>query len=346
VATGDLQATVDPLAVDDLTPLWDALVGGPTLVVHAGAHDLDIVHRHCGRLPTDVFDTQVAGGFLGKGDSTGYGNLVGAVLKQRVRGGEGYTDWSRRPLTDDQVDYALEDVRYLLALWGSLSADLEDRGRMQWAQEETARRFASIGDPVDPYETWRRVKDARKLRGKALAVLREITAWREERAVARDETRQRIVPDRVLIEVARRSLTDPGRIARLRGLHPGQAKAVAGPLADAVRRAEQVSKSDWPRWPAPPPSASDPRVDVFASLLHAVVRARAADLDLAPRLLGTRGDLEEFARRAIAGEAMDGVTLLDGWRRTAVGEELLAVLKGETAVRIVDRGAGPHLDVG
>src|SRR3990172_2229143 len=155
VGIDGLEATVDPLARDDLGPLWEALVGGPTVVVHAGLHDFDILYRQAGRLPARVFDTQVAAGFLGHGDTTGYGSLTGAVLRRVVRGGEGYTDWSRRPLSGDQLDYALEDVRHLLPLWRMLSGELETRGRTAWAGEEIARRFEGTGAPPRPRRSWR-----------------------------------------------------------------------------------------------------------------------------------------------------------------------------------------------
>src|SRR3990172_2422349 len=165
IALDGLEATVDPLAGPDLSSLWAALVAGPILVVHAGAHDLDILHRAAGRIPERVFDTQVAGAFLGFGDATGYGNLVGAALKERVRGGEGYTDWSRRPLSSEQAEYALEDIRHLLALWRALDTELERRGRREWGADEITRRLESVGEDGAPVEAWRRVTDARKLRG-------------------------------------------------------------------------------------------------------------------------------------------------------------------------------------
>ncbi|HEX5630124.1 MAG TPA: HRDC domain-containing protein, partial [Acidimicrobiia bacterium] len=335
VAIAGVEATIDPLGGADLRPLWAALVGGPMIVVHAGAHDLDILHRVAGSLPARVADTQVAGAFLGYGEAIGYGNLVSAALRHQVRGGEGYTDWSRRPLSAQQQEYALEDVRHLLGLWDALAADLEQRGRTAWAAEETVRRFATIGDDPEPSEAWRRVTDARKLKGRSLAVLREVAAWREREAMNKDLARQRLVPDRVLIEVARRGPTDPDQIGELRGLHPGQVKVLAAPLIDAVRRAGVIPEADWPRWDPPRPHAGDPRVDAIASLLHAVVRSRAREMDLASGLLGSRADLEESARLLLVGGLEDAdVPLLRGWRRAAVGEVVLRVLRGEVAVRV------------
>lgn len=340
VAGEGFEAIVDPLAVGDLRALWAAVVGGPLVVAHAAGHDFDILFHAAGRLPERVFDTQVAGAFLGYGDAVGYGNLVGAVLRQPVRGGEGYTDWSRRPLTGDQVKYALEDVQHLLALWQALRTQLAERGRVDWLADELTRRFTGIGEAVVPLEAWRRVADARKLKGRSLAVLREAAAWREKEAMNRDEGRQRLVPDRVLIEVARRAPTDPGQISDLRGLHPGQSKIVAGPLAEAVRRALAQPEAEWPRWPQARPFGGDPRVDAIASLLHGVIRSRAAAMDLAPGLLGTRSDVEEVARMLLAGELGDtsDVALLTGWRRTAVGDDILRVLRGEASVRVGQSG--------
>ncbi len=348
VGIPDLEATVDPLAGPDLVPLWRALVGGPVVVVHAGAHDLEIMRRFAGRLPSRVFDTQVAGAFLGFGDAAGYGNLVTAALGRRVQGGESYTDWSRRPLNPEQAEYALEDVRHLLDLWQVLEEGLARRGRTAWAEDEMTRRFESVGEEAVPTEAWRRVADSRRLRGKALAVLREVAAWREREAIQRDTSRQRLVPDRVLVEVARKGLTDVGQIGALRGMHPGQAKIVASPLAEAVRRTASLPEEDWPRWTPARPFAGDPRVDAVASLLHGVVRSRAVDMEIAPALLGTRGDLEELSRMLLAGELDGGaeVPLLAGWRRDAVGDLILRVLRGEVAVRVGRGPGGPHLEVG
>lgn len=347
VAVPDLEATLDPLAGADLAPFWEALVGGPVVVMHAGLHDMDILHRESGRFPAAVFDTQIAAGFLGYGDSVGYGNLVGAVLGRRVKGGEGYTDWSRRPLHTDQIDYALEDVRHLLEMHATLVAALEERGRTEWAADETARRLEKAGVDADPREAWRRVSDARKMKGKGLAILQEVAAWREEEAMRADRSRQHVVPDRVLVEVARRAPTDPAKIADLRGLHPGQVRAIAQPLTAAVRQALATPEDQWPRWPERQPFSGDPRIDAIGSVLNGVVRTRAADMDLAPGLLGTRGDLDEVARLALAGDLDTGdVPLLAGWRRDAVGEELLRVLRGEVSLRIAPTKDGPHLVVG
>jgi ribonuclease D len=346
VATDDgTEAVADPLATD-VAPLWEALAAAPLVLVHAGDHDLDLMHTAIGRIPATVFDTQVAAGFLGYGDSAGYGNLVQAALGRSVRGGEGYTDWSRRPLADTQVEYALEDVRHLHPLWETLAAGLDERGRTAWAAEETSERFGRIGVDPDPSEAWRRVKGSNRVKGKALAILQAAAAWREEEAMRSDETRRRVIPDQVLIEIARRAPTDPRQVGALRGLHGGQTRRVAGPIAEVVSRAARLPESEWPRRGARPKFAGDPSIDPIASVLHGVMRMQASALDLAPGLLATRSDLEELVRLRLAGEvATADLPLLHGWRRDAVGDDLIHLLEGAAAIRISVDGSGPGLTI-
>lgn len=336
LATDDLMALVDPLEVPDLGPLWDVVCGGPKIVVHAGSQDLEIVQRQAGRLPQRLFDTQVAAAFLGLGYSIGYSKLVEAALDESPARSEAYTDWSRRPLTDEQRQYALDDVRYLLAVARRLEEDLAHRGRLDWVAEETTKLLDGVCHTPDPDEQWRRVKGARGLSGRALVVLQEVTAWREREAIRRDIPRQRVLPDRVLTEIARRAPRDVGRIAKLRGIHPGEASRSGAKIVARVEAALSRPQGDWPRWPELPPLADDPSTDAAASLLDAVVRSRAQQMEIASRLLATRSDLTLLARLALAGgvEERDDLELLRGWRREAVGDDLLALLEGRTSVRL------------
>ena len=248
--------------------------------------------------PARVFDTQVAAGFLGYGDSTGYGNLTGAALNQSVRGGEGYTDWSRRPLSAEQIDYALEDVRHFARPVANLEAGLDKRGRTAWAEEETTRRFQGIGIDVDPADAWRRVADARKMRGRPRRIARDGGVARG-RGDAPRRGRQRLGARSRAHRGGRRAPADPAQIAALARTASRSGEGgrwVRWPKRCVARRS--VPEGEWPRWPPPRPFGNDPRVDAIASLLHGVVRSRAADMDLAPGLLGTRGDLEELADAA------------------------------------------------
>ena len=341
IAAGDVAAAVDPLTLSDVGPLWSFLAERK-VVVHAGATDLEIMHRLGGRLPAAVFDTQRAAAFLGYGDQVGYAKLVARVLGSGPQRAEGYTDWTRRPLTDAQVAYALDDVRPLVEVADRLRERPDAAGRTSWVREEQEAVLEGLVTETVPEQQWRRVSGARKLRGKPLAVLQDVTAWREREAQRRDVPRQHVVPDRVLIEVARRSPTTRRGVAELRGFHPREASRSAEPLAAVVRAASDRPKEDWPRWPEVPDGAGDPRVDMLASMFDAVVRDAAAGLELAPRLLATRGDLERLARTIVVGESAPDIPLLRGWRREAAGEVVMAVASGSAILRVQP---GPRIAV-
>lgn len=347
LASRDVLALVDPLAIPDLGPLWDRICGDSAIILHAGTQDLEIVQRLAGRLPERVFDTQIAAAFLGLGHSVGYARLIEAVLDETPNRSEAYTDWSRRPLTQEQQEYALDDVRYLLGCVDEMRRRLAALGRTEWVREETRRHLESICHTPDPREQWKRVKGARRLSGRALAVLQEVTAWRETEAISRDVPRQRVVPDRVLVELARRAPTSSGQIEKLRGLHPREAERSAQALARVIGIATELPRGDWPRWPELPPLPDDPNSDAVSSLLDAVLRARAQALELAPQLLATRSDLTLLVRFSLQSGGIreadaERIPLLQGWRRELVGEDLVAVLTGKRSVRV---GRDPELEI-
>ncbi len=350
IGTPELLALVDPLAVRDLSPLWAWLTGGVEVLLHAAAQDLEIVHRACGAVPRRHFDTQVAAAFLGYGDAVGYAKLVNRVLGVPLPRSEAYTDWSRRPLSAEQREYALDDVRYLPELAEALRGRLRERGRLDWLVEELEATAAAVTSEPDPEQQWRRVSGARALSGRSLAILREVTAWREREARRRNVPRGHVVPDRVLIEIARRAPSTQAQVERLRGMHPREAQRSAGRIVELVRRARDRPESEWPAWPPPPPFADDPRVDAIAALLDAWVRTRATELELSSRLLARRSDLERLALAALAGSldgegegAPQGPPLMRGWRARVIGRQLLEVLRGEATLGIESDEAGPHL---
>lgn len=349
LASREVLALVDPLVVEDLGPLWGVVCGGAEIVLHAGGQDLEIIQRLAGRLPARVFDTQLAAAFVGLGDSIGYARLVEAILGRGPKRSEAYTDWSRRPLTPAQQEYALDDVRYLLECADQVRERVAGMGRLAWVEEESRVRLAAVCHSPEAREQWRRIKGGRSLSGRALAVLQEAAAWREEEAIRRDVPRQRVLADRVLVEIARRAPRNPEQVAKLRGLHPREAQRSSGLIVALVQRAVQRLESEWPTWPELPPLADDPNVDAAASLLDAVVKARAERMQIASRLLATRADLTLLVRLALqdgaVGHGRDEPALLQGWRREFVGEDLLALLRGERAVRLRRGRDGLSLDL-
>lgn len=347
LATPDLLAVVDPLAVSDLRPLWDVVTGGAEIVFHAAGQDLEIIAALAGGVPARHFDTQVAAAFVGYGDSIGYSRLVDRVIGHTPGHSEAYTDWTRRPLSQDQIDYALDDVRYLLEIAEKLESELRETGREGWVREELSAVMATVRPEAEPDDMWRKVRGARGLRGRKLAVLQEVAAWREREAQARDIPRQRVVADRVLAEIAKRAPKQPAQIERLRGLHPREAQRSSKAILEAVRRGVDRPESEVPDWGTVAPHVKDARVEMIAALLDAVLRGVAAEMNLSSRLLANRRDLEALARYRLAGlQASPDLPVLSGWRRESVGEQLLQVLHGELAVVIAENESiGPQLQL-
>ena len=347
IATRDVLALVDPLACHDLSRLWEVLLGDALVVLHAGSQDLEIIQRLAGSVPPRLFDTQIASAFLGYGDSVAYSRMVDHLLGSGPGRSEAYTDWTRRPLTPEQHEYALDDVRYLLQCADLIRAGLRERGRESWAEEEIRLLADATCHSPDPREQWRRVAGAKRLSGRALAVLQEAAAWREEEAVRRDVPRQRIVPDRILAEIGRRAPRSPEQVEKLRGLHPREAARSAKTIADLVARGLARPEHDWPAWPDLPKGSTDPGVEALSSLLDALVRSRGRTAELSPRLLGTRADLTLAARLEMEGtlekRGPELLALFRGWRREMVGDDVIALMRGELNVSVERAKSGPRL---
>ncbi len=352
VGTPGLMATVDPLAVNDLAPLAELLAGEIVMLVHAGAQDLAILRRQLGVIPEQVFDTQIAAAFVGFGHSIAYSRLVEQCCSVKLKHSRAYTDWARRPLHDDQLEYALDDVRYMPTIHEKLSAALEQRGRSDWAQDEfRIAREAAMSD-VEPREQWRRLSGRKATRPRELAVLRELAAWREEEARRRDRPRQRIVADRVLLEIGRRRPKGPGELEGMRGMHPREAKRSGAAIVQAVRRGLEAPDDSLPRLPRTTRVENDPQVGVAAALADSYMKTRARKLDLAPQLLANRRDLEAVIRRmAHNGGSVDDIVddgdqpirLLQGWRRRVAGDDVVRLLAGQIGLRVRVRKGGVDL---
>lgn len=348
VAAGDVVGAIDPLECRRLDPLADLLSGDLELVLHAGEQDLPILSRAVGSVPGKVFDTQVAAAFLGHGQSIGYGRLVETCCGVQLKRSRAYTDWSRRPLEPEQIEYALDDVRYLQQCRDHLVRELESRGRLGWVREECAAARQSALEVVEPEDRWRRISGAQRVDGLELAVLQDLAAWREQEAMRRDVPRGRIMPDRVVVEIARRKPDRASRLRGMRGLHPREAKRSGEAIVEVVRQARERPRSDWPRWPEKPELADDPGVPAVATLLDAFLRARSLELELSSRLLANRRDLEKLVRIWLTAAQKDeapaatgaSVPVLEGWRREVAGEAMLGLLRGEVRLGVARGGDG------
>jgi ribonuclease D len=337
---GEHIELLDPLAGFDNAPLAEIWADPEVeVVIHSGGQDVAILRRAWGAGPTNVFDTQVAAGFAGFSAQAGYGNLLQAALGVRLAKSAGFTRWDRRPLTDEQLDYARKDVEDLLALADELQRRLRESGRLEWAREE-CRRLEDISDERDPDSAYRRLPRVNQLRSRPRAVARALAAWREATAEAEDRPVGAVLPDVALVEIAKRQPTSLQELERIRGIRPDTGRRRGKQILDEVERgrtAEPPPAEDVPR------NEIDPKDAPVIALAESLVRARALGAGLAYELVASRSDLQAIVSSARDGRPEPDVRTLRGWRRDLAGGELLELLAGRRAVS-VDPRRGVRVD--
>jgi len=326
-------ALVDPLTVDP-RPLGEVLAGPGVMVAHAAEHDLGILERACGHLPSSLFDTQVAAGFVGLGTPS-LAQLVQSVLGRHLAKGDRLTDWTRRPLSAEQRAYAAADVEHLLDLHGELVARLDAAGRRQWALDECEQVRARDRAPRDPDTAWWRLKGSRSLRGSARGVAQEVAGWRERAAAAADLPPRFVLPELALAGIVQRPPRGADELAAVRGLDGRHLRAASGREILAAVEAGLALAPD--RLRLPPRAGIDRSLQPAVTVLLAWTMQRAGELGLDPALLATRADLEAL---------LDGDTrarLVSGWRNDIVAEPVRRLLHGDAVIGLVDGGRGIEL---
>ncbi len=329
-AGAGVEAIIDPLAEGlDLKPFHALLADKSVIkVFHAARQDVEIFHHQGGVIPDPLFDTQIAAMVCGFGESASYETLVRKLAKAEIDKSARFTDWSRRPLSRRQLEYALADVTYLRLVYELLSKELEKTGRAKWVEEEEA----TLKDPqtyqLEPLEAWRRLKP-RSGNKRFLSVLAGVAAWREREAQTRDVPRNRILKDEALLEIAAHPPPDAEHLGQIRALPNGYAASRAGKaLLAAVKDALTTAP---PEGMAPPerrqrgPEPSQAALDLLKTLL----RLRATQYRVAPRLVAGSDDLERLA----SGDD-EGVAALHGWRAEVFGNDAVALRDGRLAIAL------------
>ncbi len=332
LATDDEVAIVDPFAVNDLHVLVPLLADrGIVKLFHAGGQDLEILYREVGMLPEPIFDTQVAAALLGHTQQIGYGALVHSVCGVNLKKVDSYTDWSRRPLSDSQLEYAADDVVYLPGIYREMCAMLDARGRREWLAPD----FAELSDPAryeaDPRQRFRRLKRVSSLSRRQLSAAREVAAWREEEAARRDVPRKWVITDEQIVEACKREARSIDELFMVRGMREKLPTRDARTVAALLRKGLDAPQDRWPVLDRA--SKSEPNVDAQLDLMEAVVRLRARENGIAMQTLASRDDLARLARGYT-----EEVDVLRGWRRAMVGEELLDLLAGRLALSLGEEG--------
>jgi ribonuclease D len=338
---GDVRVEVlDPLEDDfDPGPLAEALAEPDVeIVLHAGRQDVALLRRVWATEVTNIFDTQIAAGFAGRRAQLGYEALLSELTGIRLRKSASFTRWDARPLSEEQVRYAEEDVLHLLQLADALQDELAERGRLEWAREE-CRALEDVSDERDPDTIFGRLPRVNSLDPAQRAVARELVAWRE--AIARDGDRPvpSILPDAALVEIAKRRPQSLERLAQIRGLNEGTLRRRGNAIVAAVERGRERDPIPADGVRTPPP---DPGDAPLIALGEALVRARAAEAELAYELLAARADLQRIVTALREGTAEPDVRTLQGWRRELVGDELLELLAGRRSLRV---GPGRRIEV-
>jgi len=334
VRTEVLDPLDERVAIDHL-PLAAVLADpGIEVVMHSGRQDVAILRRTWSTEIANVFDTQVAGGFLGFGSQEGYESLVRRVLGVSLRGGEGFTRWDKRPLTTRQLSYAADDARSLLALGEALERQLSDRGRLEWAREE-CRAVEASDDERSPERAYDRLPKVNRLDDRGRAAARRLCEWRERLAREADRPPAYVVPDHALVELARRRPGDRGALEQIRGLPQQTLHRRGAELVEQIRRSS--GEPPPPRPPAPP--RRDPAEAPLVSLAQAVARHRSAACGIAPELIATQSELAALVAAVRRDEdAAPEVRALHGWRRELVGEELSELIAGRRCVAVGPTG--------
>ncbi len=325
IADTEEAAAIDPKAPGlDMTPLLDLLVNNDEVlkVFHAGGQDIEIIYNLTGKTPHPLFDTQIAAMALGQGEQIGYSNLVDSWLGIQVDKGARFTDWSRRPLDQRQVDYAIGDVTHLSAIFPKMLERLRKTGRGAWLDQEMER----LADPAhyanDPDCAWKRVRVSGR-KPDMLGRLKALARWRELEAQAKDLPRGRIVKDETLADLAGHPPRKQADLAKVRGLSATWASNDIGSrLMDALDNAVPLGADELPARDDRKPGLGREGA-LVADLLKLLLKIRARDIDVAPRLLARADDLE-----MLAAGVRTGLSVLDGWRFEQFGRDALDLVEG------------------
>jgi len=333
IADVNEAAAIDPMAPGlDMQPLLDLLVGNDDVlkVFHAGGQDLEIIYNLTGKTPHPLFDTQVAAMALGQGEQIGYSNLVDSWLGIAVDKGARFTDWSRRPLDDRQIEYAIGDVTHLARIFPKMLERLRKTGRGLWLDQEMER----LGDPAnyanDPDLAWKRVRISGR-KPEVLGRLKALARWRELEAQGKDLPRGRIVKDETLGDIAGHPPRKQGDLAKVRGLSATWAQNDIGArLMAAIESAAPLSAAEMPTRDDRKPGLGKDG-SLVADLLKLLLKIRSRDIDVASKLLARTDELE-----ALAAGVRDGLPMLEGWRFDQFGRDALDLVEGRLAFAVKD----------
>lgn len=328
IATLDWVACVDPIALPDLSTLFEAIYNPAIVkVFHSCRQDLEIFFQITGKLPEPIFDTQIAAPLLGFQDNPGYAMLVSSLLNVNLTKAHTRADWSKRPLTADEIDYAADDVIYLCQIYQMMTQKLTELGRIDWLKQD----FAELTNPdhyeVKPEKAWLRIKGQSKLTGKQLSIIQTVAEWREKTAQAEDRPKNWLLRDELLFDLAKLQPETINELAGVRGISERAVQRYGKELCQLITDAK--NRPPIPLTLKDRPAKKTQQQEAILDILTALVRIRAEENELNPTILASRKDLE-----ALLFNGDDECPLLHGWRFAMAGRELVGLLKGELLLGI------------
>lgn len=333
MASPTLEVLVDPMAKGiDLTPLFDLMADANVVkVFHAARQDIEIIHHLGGLIPHPIFDTQVAAMVCGFGDSISYDQLVQKTKNVQIDKSSRFTDWSHRPLSEKQLDYALADVTHLRDVYLALKAQLEREGRSSWLKEEMDILEARETYDMHPDDAWLRLK-SRLRKPTELAILKFVAAWREREARSRNVPRSRVLKDDAIFEIAQQQPKDAEALSRLRTIPKGWERSTSGTaIIETVNAALALPKADMPQ--APRHNHSPEGSGAAVELLKVLLKLTADKHGVAAKVIANSDDLDKIASEGEKAE----VQALSGWRRELFGEPALKLIRGDVALRFAGK---------
>jgi len=327
-----LLALIDPFAVPDLTPLWELFCDGKReIIVHACRSEMEFCYRSIGRLPSKLFDVQVAAGFAGNDYPAGFGSLLQHFLRVSLRKSETRTAWNQRPLTPLQIEYALDDVRHLEALRNAVKKQLDEQERLDWYYEE----IENVKQNLQSYfETpkWQSLPKISGLSPRELAILRELWLWRDGLARQKNIPATRMLRDDLLVELSRRRTSEVKRIAAVRGMQRQDLTRILPDIVIAITRGLSLPDEELPVLPL---RMSYPQYTVLSQILSAVLGSICKQNGIATSLVGSPNDIRELIASEL-GTLPESVTprLVTGWRSKLIGTSLFDLLHGRKTLHI------------
>ena len=328
IATPEWVACVDPIALPKLDVLFEVLYNPAIIkVFHSCRQDLEIFFQWTGQLPSPIFDTQVAAPLLGFQDNPGYAMLVSSLLSVNLNKAHTRADWSKRPLTEAELEYAADDVIYLCQIYQIMVQKLTALGRIDWLKND----FAELTNPalytVDPEKAWFKIKGKNKLTGKQLSIIQTLAEWREKTAQAEDRPKSWLLRDELLFDLAKLQPETVPELANVRGINERAVNRYGKELCQLITAAK--NRSPLPLNEKDRSAKKTQQQEAILDILTALVRVRAEENALNPTILASRKDLE-----VLLSNGDDECPLLHGWRYTMAGKELVGLIKGELLLGI------------